>query len=70
VTLPLSTYGDHEALAYLDQRVAELSDWRDQARLALDGPVRKLARPEGLEPPAYRFEACRSIQLSYGRVRS
>ena len=24
-------------------------------------------RPEGLEPPAYRFEACRSIQLSYGR---
>ena len=27
-----------------------------------------VARPEGLEPPAYRFEACRSIQLSYGRV--
>jgi hypothetical protein len=29
-----------------------------------------VARPEGLEPPAYRFEACRSIQLSYGRTRS
>jgi hypothetical protein len=28
----------------------------------------KLVRPEGLEPPAYRFEACRSIQLSYGRA--
>ena len=28
-----------------------------------------VARPEGLDPPAYRFEACRSIQLSYGRVR-
>ena len=28
-----------------------------------------MARPEGVEPPAYRFEACRSIQLSYGRVR-
>jgi hypothetical protein len=27
-----------------------------------------VVRPEGLEPPAYRFEACRSIQLSYGRV--
>jgi hypothetical protein len=27
-----------------------------------------MARPEGVEPPAYRFEACRSIQLSYGRV--
>ena len=27
-----------------------------------------MARPEGLEPPAYRFEACRSIQLSYGRT--
>jgi hypothetical protein len=27
-----------------------------------------LARPEGLEPPAYWFEASRSIQLSYGRV--
>jgi hypothetical protein len=26
------------------------------------------ARPEGLEPPAYWFEANRSIQLSYGRV--
>ena len=28
-----------------------------------------MARPEGVEPPAYRFEACRSIQLSYGRTR-
>ena len=28
-----------------------------------------MARPEGLEPPAYRFEACRSIQLSYGRAQ-
>ena len=28
-----------------------------------------VVRPEGLEPPAYRFEACRSIQLSYGRPR-
>jgi tRNA-splicing ligase RtcB (3'-phosphate/5'-hydroxy nucleic acid ligase) len=27
-------------------------------------------RPEGVEPPAYRFEACRSIQLSYGRATS
>ena len=26
-------------------------------------------RPEGIEPPAYRFEACRSIHLSYGRTR-
>jgi hypothetical protein len=29
-----------------------------------------VARPEGLEPPAYWFEANRSIQLSYGRVVS
>ena len=28
----------------------------------------RLVRPEGIEPPAYRFEACRSIQLSYGRI--
>jgi hypothetical protein len=27
-----------------------------------------MVRPEGIEPPAYRFEACRSIHLSYGRV--
>jgi hypothetical protein len=25
-------------------------------------------RPEGLEPPTYRFEVCRSIQLSYRRT--
>jgi hypothetical protein len=29
--------------------------------------VISVARPEGLEPPAYWFEANRSIQLSYGR---
>ena len=29
-----------------------------------------LVRPEGLEPPAYWFEASRSIQLSYGRIAS
>ena len=28
-----------------------------------------MARPEGLEPPAYWFEASRSIRLSYGRDR-
>ena len=35
----------------------------------VSGPDRgMLARPEGLEPPAYWFEASRSIQLSYGRT--
>ena len=29
-----------------------------------------MVRPEGLEPPAYWFEASRSIQLSYGRIAS
>ena len=33
------------------------------------GRMQYLARPEGLEPPAYWFEASRSIQLSYGRAR-
>jgi hypothetical protein len=27
-----------------------------------------MARLEGLEPPTYRFEVCRSIQLSYRRA--
>jgi hypothetical protein len=34
---------------------------------AIENSKGKLARPEGLEPPAYWFEANRSIQLSYGR---
>ncbi len=29
--------------------------------------LKRMARLEGLEPPAYRFEVCRSIQLSYRR---
>jgi hypothetical protein len=32
----------------------------------MSGPW-SMVRPEGLEPPAYWFEANRSIQLSYGR---
>ncbi len=29
-----------------------------------------LARPEGLEPPTRCLEGSRSVQLSYGRIRS
>ncbi len=32
--------------------------------------IRKLARPEGFEPPTTWFEARYSIQLSYGRIYS
>ena len=50
----------------------EQSGWRTftcQRLFHVSGPdTYFLARPEGLEPPAYWFEANRSIQLSYGRV--
>src|SRR6202035_2838476 len=35
-------------------------EWRERFTVGM-------VRPEGLEPPAYWFEASRSIQLSYGR---
>jgi hypothetical protein len=31
--------------------------------------LKKMARPEGLEPPTRCFEGSCSIQLSYGRIR-
>jgi hypothetical protein len=36
--------------------------------LDLEDGAELVVRPEGLEPPAYWFEASRSIQLSYGRA--
>gem|GEM_PF-3931492 len=36
-------------------------------RLARPNIYPVMARPEGIEPPTYRSEVCRSIQLSYGR---
>ena len=36
--------------------------------LDLEDGAELVVRPEGLEPPAYWFEASRSIQLSYGRT--
>jgi hypothetical protein len=41
--------------------------WGLRAIIGSRDCAKGLVRPEGLEPPAYRFEACRSIQLSYGR---
>ena len=44
------------------------------ARLEVEFPImsiaykRKMARPEGFEPPTPRFEAWYSIRLSYGRL--
>jgi hypothetical protein len=40
----------------------------DYGRLLERVYAKVLVRPEGIEPPAYRFEACRSIHLSYGRT--
>jgi hypothetical protein len=58
----------------LDQRMRfSRTDWQSPQRAVIREGRRggqRLVRPEGLEPPAYRFEACRSIQLSYGRSSS
>ena len=47
--------------------------WRIRWTMITDGCwsgvyAKGVVRPEGIEPPAYRFEACRSIHLSYGRT--
>ena len=43
---------------------------RIRLRLSERGVWRGMVRLEGFEPPANRFEVCRSIQLSYRRVRN
>ena len=43
---------------------------RERPPLLWHAEVCRVARPEGLEPPACWFEANRSIRLSYGRVLS
>jgi hypothetical protein len=41
---------------------------RYQTALNPDGLLKKMARPERFELPTYKFVACCSIQLSYGRA--
>lgn len=41
--------------------------WRKAESTTERKKWKKKTRPEGLEPPTFRFEACHSIQLSYGR---
>jgi hypothetical protein len=60
--------GIHPAAAGLAVKLAVFDVELQIARTQRRQPVLGMVRPEGLEPPAYRFEACRSIQLSYGRI--
>ena len=63
--------GDEDVMGnwVLKRRSTDRVDIQRPRRLQpRSAPTRKEMRPEGVEPPAYRFEACRSIQLSYGRV--
>ncbi len=55
-------------IAQLSRTTASMP-WRYRRSMMSGSCVLKeLVRPEGLEPPAYWFEASRSIQLSYGRA--
>jgi hypothetical protein len=63
-----SKHGAPGGIRTHDLRLRRPTLYPAELRARTGSAAMKMVRPEGVEPPAYRFEACRSIQLSYGRT--